>query len=655
MRLIPLLALAAGLALAAAPLAAAPNRVFYAGASGAERFHDVHALSDGTLLVAGGAADLDWLPPGTPRIELPADGIDSASAGRIGFILQLSADLSSVLRVLHFPPGSVRDVFKLRSTEVPGDPTGSIYLSGNRDSANGGYYLARLDGNFVHSLPAALLFAYNVRASGDHASRQPWDVGGDGAVVHAIGRPFDTEWAAIEKIDASGQRVVVEHWHAHWRDAGEWDGTPASSYPDAATQPLRHSAIVMKAQRRGSLRSPSQAEFDLIGSDANGNGGRKGRFPDDYYHAGPCLLQGSGTCPNTGPGYTGYRANSYRTQRVGGIAIDRRSNRLYFGYSTQTVLPGGNPDFEPAIVAMAPDGELLWWDRLYRETNANSPPDQYVDGLAIDYANDRLLVVARTHGNAPDNFWRGDQIALAPGSAGFQQQFTGTNGNIHLSWLGAFRLDDGRVQAATYVAEFVEGSTTYGAPHPDPLLDGWPNPNAGWPDLNTTRCGSNAGYSGEIEVGPEGEVALLCLGRRTLTTRDAHQTMPRPNVPDPLAGSWNQFVRVYAPDLAGLRYSSLLTGAWDTGTGSGGDNTALVGLALRADGVIVAGLHEATAGIADGEPVPVAEVPAWGEALPQGESALLARLSGERLGGEPAPDPMRIFRDGFEPMAPEAP
>lgn len=628
---------------------AAPNRVFYVGGGGEQRFHDVHTLSDGSLLIAGGADSLDWLPTDVPRVLLPAVGIDSAASGRIGFILQVSSDLSQVLRVAHFPPGTVRDVFKLRSTEIPGAATGALYLSGNRDSANTGYYLARLNGNFVARLPDGFDFVYNVRAGGDHAARQPWDVGGDGAVVHAVGAPFDFNWAAIEKIDAQGQRLTVEHWHAHWHDGGEWDGAPASSYPNASSQPLRYSAIVMKANRRGSLRSTTQADYALRSEDANGNPDRQGRFPDDYYHAGPCALQGSGTCPNTGPGYTGYRATSARTQRVGGIAIDRRSNRLYFGYSTQTVLPGGNPDFEPAIVAMEPDGRLRWWDRLYRETAANSPPDQYVDGLAIDYANDRLLVMARTHGNAVDNFWRGHQIALNAGGSGFQNQFTGTNGNIHISWLGGFRLTDGRVVAATYVAEYVEGSTNYGGAHLDPLLDGWPNPNAGWPNVNTTRCGSNAGYSGEIEVGPEGEVAILCLGRRSLSTRDAHQRMPRPNVPAPLVGSWNQFVRVYAPDLSSLRYSSLLTGQWDTSTGAGGDNTRLIGLALRADGVFVAGWHEASsAGVAEGEPVPTVLGPAWGRSHPVGETALLARLSGERIGSAEAPGVDRVFGNGFE-------
>lgn len=628
-----------------ASTAAAQNRVFYAGDAARERFHDVHRLSDGTVLVAGQAQDLNWLPPSLPRIQLAAAGLDSAAAGQVAFLLHLSADLGTPLRVVHFPPGSARDVFKIRSTEVPGTATGQLYVSGSRDGASvDGYYLARLNGNFVDAVPTATAFVRNVRASGDHKERQPWDVGADGAVVFALGRSFDTEWAAIEKIDGNGAGVVVEHWHAHWHDGGEWDGTPASSYGNGATQPLRYSAIVMKASRRGSLRSTTAADYGALSADGNGNPGRQGRFPDDYYHTGPCALSGSGTCPSTMPGYTGYRATGARTQRVGAIVIDRRDNALYFGYATQSVLPGGNPDFEPAVVAMAANGALRWWDRLYRETAANSPPDQYVDGLAIDYGNDRLVVLARSHGNAVDNLWRGNAIALSPGGNGFQNQFTGTNGNIHISWLGSFGLADGRVRHASYVAEFVEGTTNYGGPHPDPLLGGWPNPNGGWPNVNTTRCGADAGFSGEVVVAADGAVAVACKGRRTITTIDAHQQMPRPNQANPPAGSWNHYVRVYQPNLSGLRYSSLVNGAWDQATGAGGDNTRVVGLAFAPDGLLVAGWHAADGqGAASGQPVPVASVPAWGRSTPASESAILARLRGERLG---LFDP--IFANGFQ-------
>ncbi len=628
-------------------LAFGQNRVFYVGGTDRERFNDVHRLSDGSLLIAGQAQNLDWIAPAVPRIALAATGIDSASTGNIGFLLHVAADLSTPLRVAHFPAGSVRDVFKIRTTEVPGAPTGLLFVSGSRDGAAvDGYYLARLNGNFVSALPSAVAMAYNVRASGDHKDRQPWDVDGQGNVFFALGRGFDTNWAAIESISASGARRVIEHWHAHWHGTGptfsEWNGTPASSYPNAASAPLAYSAVVMKSNRRGSLRSVNAADYAALSSDANGNPGRQGRFPDDYYHSGPCALSGTDTCPNTGPGYTGYRATSARTQRVGGIAVDRRNGDLYFGYSTQSVLPGGNPDFEPAVVAMRADGALRWWDRLYQETTANSSPDQYVDGLAIDYAQNRLVVMARTHGNNTINLWRGNQLALNPGGSAFQNQFTGTNGNIHISWLGSFRLDDGRIAAASYVAEFVEGSNNYGAAHPDPLLGGWPNPNTGWPNVNTTRCGADAGFSGEIAIAADGAVGIICKGRRTITTTDAHQQMPRPNQPTPPVGAWNQFVRVYAPDLSAVRYSSLIVGAWDA-TGAGGDNTRLAGLAFAPDAVLTVGSHLADAGnIALGNPIPTANVVPWGNATALGEQGIVARLTGTRLGSD------SLFANGFE-------
>lgn len=625
---------------------AAANRVFYSGGADREQFFDIHALSDGTALVAGQARDLNWIAPAVPRTVLPATGIDSAASGQIGFLLHVSADLSQLLRVVSFPSGSVRSVFKIRSTDQPGQTTGTLCISGHRDGATvDGYYLACLDQNFVAGPPTGLRFVHNVSAGGDHKGRQPWDVGGDGRIVYAIGAPFGTEWAAIRRLSAAGQPDLVEHWHAHWTSADtEWDGTPASIYSGAPA--LAYSAIVMKTSRRGSLRSVNQSEYSLLATDGNGNSGRQGRLPDDYYYNGPCALSGSGTCPNSGPGYTGYRAVNAQTQRVGAIVIDRRNNDLYFGYSTKSVLPDGNPDFEPAIVAMRADGSLKWWDRLYRETTANSSPDQYVDGLAIDHARNRLVVLARAHGNNTINLWNGNSISANPGGSGFQQQFSGTNGNIHLSWLGSYALDSGRVQAASYLGEFNEGANTYGAAHPDPLLGGWPNPNTGWPNLNTTRCGADTDYSGEIAIAGDGAIGVLCVGRRTITTTDAHQQMPRPNQTPMPTGSWNQFVRVYAPDLASLRYSSLLVGAWDTSTGAGGDNTKLVGLAFAAGHVLVAGTHLADAsGLSRGNPLPLTGIPGWGSATPLNDAPLLARLTGERL---TAPSSPVLFGNGFE-------
>ncbi|MEE4296969.1 MAG: hypothetical protein V2J20_10200, partial [Wenzhouxiangella sp.] len=393
--------LAIGLLLAAVNLiisvgANATDRVGYLPGDSETRIHTLHRLSDGTVLMGGQASDLSWVPPGTTIRTLSASGISSSSPGNIAFLAQLSADLAQVLAVVHFPIGSVRSVDRIRSTEVPGQATGALLISGKRDQSSWrdtGYYIARLNGNFVEAIPDGLVWAHDATAeprraggrNGESAYKliQPWDVNALGEVYFGRGAEYDFDWAIIEKLDANGQLAVVEHWPAHWIIGG---GECYSAASECAGTPS-HSGIVLKAERRGSLRSRTQSEFDREFPDGNGRTDRPGSFPDDYFFSGPCT---SSSCPG-GSGYTGYRRSDKPTQRLGGIAVDRQTGVIAIGYSTQSVLPGGNPDFEPAIAVFDPDGTLRWWNRLYEETTSNSSPDQYVDALAIDHTNGRLI------------------------------------------------------------------------------------------------------------------------------------------------------------------------------------------------------------------------------------------------------------------------
>ncbi|MRG92022.1 hypothetical protein [Polyangium spumosum] len=606
------------------PPAGDRNVVTYAGHTKAEVFSAVIALSDGSILVGGSAEDLAWVPEGVPREELSAGNIHSSATGKIAFLMQIGKDLTTIQRVAHFPAGTVRDVRRIRTTNLPGQPTGSIYISGSRDVSDpmqDGYYLAKLDGNFVDGEAISVAWTYDVEArprkaagyAGESAYEtiQPWDVGSDGSVVYGRGSEYDFDWAAIEKLGPDGKPTTVEAWPAHWGASGEFRGL-ASQYPGGAAE---HSAIVMKAGRAGSLRSTSAEDYTLVHDDGNGNT-KQGKWPDDYYFSGPCLPS-PGECAG-GPGYTGYRTSDKPTQRVGGIVIDRKTGDLYFGYSTQSVLPGGNPDFEPAVVAMAKDGKLKWWSRLYQETDQNSTPDQYVDHVAIDDKTGALVVVGRSHGNNVINLWSGDEVAANPGATSFHNGFTGTNGNIHISWLGKLGLDDGKLAAASWVAEYADGMKGTGEPYADPNLDGWPSHNAAWPDLNTTRVSS-------LEVDAEGRVYLTASGRRTITTRSAYQKMLKK---DEGSSTWNSFVRVFSPSLDTLVYSSLIVGTWDPATGAGGDNTSLLGVLPLDKGVIAVGKHEADemTGMAKGNPIPTENVPAWGTKTPEGESAIFAHL-----------------------------
>jgi hypothetical protein len=594
------------------PITPQPTVVTYAGGAGAELFACAHALSDGTVLVGGAADSLAWLPSDVPRTELSLPALPRGASTQTGFVLHLDADLRRIRAAVTLPVGAASWVTRIRSTEVPGARTGAVLFSATTEA---GYVIVRLDANFVDAAPRAARWHYAVNAGGDMQRLQPWDVDGMGRVILGRGREFDYNWAGLVALDADGRPRVVPRWRMHQpAGGGEFNGL-AADYRGSA--PLVSSEIALKAGRRGSLRSSTMTEFTARLADGNGATNRQGTWPDDVYFSGPCALESTGACAGA-PGYTGYRTSDRPTQRLGGVVVDRATGDLYFGYATQSRLPNGLPDFEPAVVAMDADGRLKWWSRLYTETTENSPPDQYIDGLAFDAARGELVVLARCHGNNTQNYWAGNTIAANPAARGFQNRFTGSSGNIHISWIGRLRGRDGALLHSTYEAQYAEGTARLGAPLTDPNLRPWPDPNQGWPDVNTTRCAS-------LDVDPAGNVYVACVGRRTLTTNDAHQRM---TLPGDGPSAWNAYVRVYPPDLSRPRYSTLLTGRFDVTTGTGADNTRVDDVIPVSGGVLAVGAQLADSlGAARGNPVPVTAVPPWGSSVPQGQSALLARFN----------------------------
>lgn len=591
----------------------APERVFYAGNAGAERFNTLLELSNGTILVGGVADNLDWIAPATPRIQLNASAIHNAQGtGKIAFLAQLNADMSQILRVFSLPRGAAENIRALKTNTKPGDATGSIWVSGttlDTRQNEGGYFIARLNSNCILRQPTAFSWVKNVWATGDHQTIQPWDVGRDGKVVYATGQPFGYDWCAVMRLKNNGLPDVVPQWRYHWTTANQQVIGPLSDKTGIA-----YSALVFKTTGRIDLRSWTDADYQKIHSDGNG-GTKKGLWPMDYYFSGPGNPLNPGASPG-GAGYTGYRLGASPTQRVGAIAVDRISGAVSVGFSTQSRLPDGNPDFEPAVISFSREGALKWWSRLYTETSQNSTPDQYVDGLTVDYSNNCLVVLARCHGNNVPNLWNG--------IGSFHNGFTGTQGNIHISWLGKLDLRSGTLWKSCFVAEYEDGMSGTGAPYADAKLDGWPDHNSGWANLNTTRCAN------DIKVDKTGRVYLLGVGRRTITTSDAYQKMIKKAEG---SSSWNNFARVYASDLSTLVYSSLLIGQWDKTMGAGGDNTNLWGICPTTNGVLVAGWQTAN----KGNPVPTVGAPTWGSTLPDAESALIGRLLFNQVRAAPLP------------------
>lgn len=611
------------------------NLVTYAGNSGEETFYDAVQLSNHTFLICGYADNLDWIESTVPTTQLAYSGTipNSLGTNRFGFIIQFSSDFSQMLHVVHFPQGVVEDIRFMKFTSLPYQSTGDLFISCNTSDTynnDGGYIIAKLNGNFVDQIPTSTVWQKVVWAMSYAKEAHPWDVAADGEVYYVSGEAHGYDWSALYCLDANGNRRPVEHWRTHWLNTGtEWKGTPASANPTGSIDNVNYSGIVMKSTGRCELRSWSEEEYNLMQADGNG-GMKKGLWPADFLFNGPCDLNAPSTA---GPGYNGYQSESCcPVWGASSIVVDRRNGNMYLGmnfksYSTTII----TPDFEPAVIAFDNEGALRWWSRLYHEITpagdtVPSIPDQYVDAIAIDYTHDQLVVCARAHGNNTENLWEGNEIASNVSAQGFQNRFTGNNGNIHESWLGKLLLNDGTLMHSTYVAEYAEGTGSFGAPHPDPNLDGWPNPNDGWPDVNTTRLIKN-----NMKVTSSGDVVVGGLGRRTITTANAYQKMVLPYYGG--LSSWNAFVRQYNSDLSLPKYSSLVVGVWDTLTQEGGGNTELFGVYKTANGIVAVGRHsmDATTMAANGNPIPVTNVPSWGESLPESESAILVYYTAENI------------------------
>ena len=147
------------------------NLVTYAGNEGKETFYDAVQISDGTFLVCGYAENLDWVDASVPRTELALSGNIPNGLGtdRYGFILQLSSDLSQLMQVVHFPQGAVEDVRFMKFSSLPYQTTGNLFISCNTSDTSdndGGYILAKLNGNFIDQVPNTLVWHRVVWAMG---------------------------------------------------------------------------------------------------------------------------------------------------------------------------------------------------------------------------------------------------------------------------------------------------------------------------------------------------------------------------------------------------------------------------------------------------------------------------------------------------------
>jgi hypothetical protein len=619
----------------------APAVVALAGNGGIEEFKDAMELSDGTILIVGSAENLGWIA--APKTELAPLSIPHRNTGRTAFIMRVSADLVTILGAWHLPHGRAHDFRWIKGTNAPGAVTGDIYLSGACDAASGDYFIARLDSNFSSSVPSGFSWVRVAKANNTHGSNlglQTWDVGGDGRVAYV---DQTGETIRVFLVDASGNPLKLPDLRgSHWNAGASLDDSNRLAGMGSAFPAATVSGISFPAD----LRSWTEPDRLAILPDGNGEI-KRGTWPLDLFT--PVQDKDGGTSGTIQYGYTGYR--NMGKYRIGGIAIDRTTNDLAIGFNIQSRFwdaPANKEqgDFEPAVIAYSPNGALKWWSRLYHEVlDANdnltidpgetriSTPDQYLDGLAYDHSTTpaSLVVAARCHGNNTINFWRGNAIAANPSGNGFQNQFTGSEGNIHIGWLGKLRATDGTLLHASYVSGYFRNTTLTQSPYADSALDGWPSHNSGWPNLTTTRI-----ETGSVRTDAAGRVHLVGIGPRMVTTANAWQKLPKiTNSVNQGISPWAQFVRVMTPELSSLAYSSALTGEWTYPSPGaqpvGADNTDLYAVFPLTGGALAVGRQRDS-----GNPVPAANVPPWGSITPAGVSGLLARLPFSGGGSAPS-------------------
>ena len=335
---------------------AADSQLFLTGGSGDDEFQCIHRLSDGSFLVGGGSTQLDWLPKNTPSIELSGITQKTGDTGRIAFLAHIAPDLSSLRTIIRLPKGFATSIRHIHTTEIPGSTTGAIHISGavtaGGDSPKAGYFIARLDENFLTTPPKKLAWCYIANAKGALTEIQPWDVSADGRVIFAQGESYSHDWLSIDALDHQGRPCVIENWPRHWSATGEHEGT-ASTSPSPAT----YSCIVLKTQGRGDFRSQNKEDFERESDDGNG-GIKKGKWPFDAMFDGyfdPASRK-TVAVTTTGKGYYGYRWGGNACAHVSAISIDRRNGAIFLGGNNKSKLPDGLPDFEPWVVAMADSG-----------------------------------------------------------------------------------------------------------------------------------------------------------------------------------------------------------------------------------------------------------------------------------------------------------
>lgn len=413
----------------------------------------------------------------------------------VPFIAHISPDLGSLIAIYPLNGETFGDLQKLHV-----DAKGHVYLglknfSGKNPSSEQVSFAGASDEISLRGGNAVLRFSPNLQ-------EMEWASWFPGLPAH---------WAGMVTDDKG--RVVI------WADEGTRD---RGNHPRLAR--LHSNGI-------GEVGWPERGErrirFDLRQDEWTGDdapfsvwNGRSTVYPNTATPIGPF-----GTRPNAGQpiewkGSEGQRArrNPYMLWNLMAehMAITKQGN-IILGGTVPHHMP--LPGFDPFVALYSPQGEMLWGNILL--DGFLSEPDQKCQGIAIDPSNGDILISYRQHGN--------NIHSMINDPNGIFPRWTGSQGNIMITWLGRIDAVSGELKNSTYM--YSRMPATY---------------QSGWPDL------SNYFMHGGISVDQQGYVYVGGMARNVSpTTRNAY-------LPQSEANTFLPVIHVLTPDLSAMSYGTYL-------------------------------------------------------------------------------------------------
>ena len=157
------------------PLQAQKDMVTYVGKSlsiaRTGKLTDALELSNGKFAILGTDRTIAWIPNGTPTVQLtfPAASIvNETGTNSYAFVMVIDTALhgKTIEKVYYLAANTVESFRFIKHTSYAGQPTGDIFISGERASeTKPGYFIGKLDKNFVTGEPTGFTWVYNVAAT----------------------------------------------------------------------------------------------------------------------------------------------------------------------------------------------------------------------------------------------------------------------------------------------------------------------------------------------------------------------------------------------------------------------------------------------------------------------------------------------------------